>query len=140
MHHILSREAQDIDLLNGRMTPEKIALLVRTLGGVKAIDDIYLCGPEEMTAAARSVLEEMGAEPSRIHVELFSTGSAPPRAGARKPVPEADKGIPLTITHDGQSHALTLHDGRPCWKRRSVQASMCPIPAGVACAAPAARR
>ncbi len=30
VHHILSREAQDIDLLNGRMTPEKIALLVRT--------------------------------------------------------------------------------------------------------------
>lgn len=111
VHHILSREAQDIDLLNGRMTPEKIALLVRTLGGVKAIDDIYLCGPEDMTGAARTVLEEIGAEPSRIHVELFSTGSAPPRAGARKVAPEADKGVPLTITHDGQSHALTLHDG-----------------------------
>ncbi len=111
VHHILSREAQDIDLLNGRMTPEKIALLVRTLGGVGSIDDIYLCGPEEMTSAARAVLEAMGAEPSRIHVELFSTGSAPPRAGARKVAPEADKGVSLTITHDGQSHALTLHDG-----------------------------
>lgn len=111
VHHILSREAQDIDLLHGRMTPEKIALLVRTLGGVKAIDDIYLCGPEEMITAARAVLEEMGAEPLRIHVELFSTGAAPPRAGTRKVAPAADTGIPLTITHDGQSHALTLHDG-----------------------------
>ncbi|MCA3665657.1 MAG: hypothetical protein INF08_03450 [Methylobacterium sp.] len=46
VHHILSREAQDIDLLNGRLTPEKIALLVRTLGGVSAMNDIYLCGPE----------------------------------------------------------------------------------------------
>ncbi|MCA3649558.1 MAG: phenylacetic acid degradation protein, partial [Methylobacterium sp.] len=63
VHHILSREAQDIDLLNGRLTPEKIALLVRTLGGVSAMNDIYLCGPEEMTRAARSVLEEMGTVP-----------------------------------------------------------------------------
>jgi ring-1,2-phenylacetyl-CoA epoxidase subunit PaaE len=111
VHHILSREAQDIDLLNGRMTPEKIGTLVKTLGGVEAIDDIYLCGPEEMTKAARAVLQEMGAEPSRIHVELFTTG-APPRAGARKPPPEAeDKGIPVTLTHDGQSHAIQLHPG-----------------------------
>jgi ring-1,2-phenylacetyl-CoA epoxidase subunit PaaE len=111
VHHILSREAQDIDLLNGRMTPEKIALLVRTLGGVAAIDDIYLCGPEDMTRAARAVLEAMGAEPSRIHVELFSTGSAPPRAGARAEVSEAETGIPLTLTHDGQSHSLAILAG-----------------------------
>lgn len=111
VHHILSREAQDIDLLNGRLTPEKIALLVRTLGGVSAMNDIYLCGPEEMTRAARSVLEEMGTVPSRIHVELFSTGAAPPRSGARKVVAEADNGVSLTITHDGQSHSLMLHEG-----------------------------
>jgi ring-1,2-phenylacetyl-CoA epoxidase subunit PaaE len=112
VHHILSREAQDIDLLNGRMTPEKIGLLVRTLGGVEAIDDIYLCGPEEMTAAARAVLEKMGAQPSRIHVELFTTGAAPPRAGSRKPVAgAADTGLPLSLTHDGQSHQILLHPG-----------------------------
>lgn len=112
VHHILSREAQDIDLLNGRMTPEKIGLLVRTLGGVEAIDDLYLCGPEEMTMAARTVLEEMGAEPARIHVELFSTGSSPPRSGARNPVVEAaDTGIPVSLTHDGQSHQIKLHPG-----------------------------
>jgi ring-1,2-phenylacetyl-CoA epoxidase subunit PaaE len=111
VHHILSREAQHIDLLNGRMTPEKIAMLVKTLGGVDAIDDIYLCGPEEMTSAARATLEAMGAQPRRIHIELFSTG-APPRAGARKAAPRADQqGIPLGVTHDGQSHQITLHPG-----------------------------
>lgn len=112
VHHILSREAQDIDLLNGRMTPEKIGLLVRTLGGVEAVDDIYLCGPEEMTNAARAVLEKMGAEPARIHVELFSTGAAPPRAGARKAIAQVeDTGVPLTLTHDGKSHEIKLHPG-----------------------------
>lgn len=111
VHHILSREAQDIDLLNGRMTPEKIALLVKTLGGVEAIDDIYLCGPEEMTAAARTTLEAMGAQAERIHVELFSSG-APPAAGARKVATKSGQpGIPLHLTHDGQSHQISLVAG-----------------------------
>jgi ring-1,2-phenylacetyl-CoA epoxidase subunit PaaE len=111
VHHILSREAQEIELLNGRMTPEKIALLVKTLGGVGTIDDIYLCGPEEMTTSARVTLEDMGAAPGRIHVELFTTG-APPRAGARKiEVPQDAPGIPLGITFDGKSHQISLHPG-----------------------------
>jgi ring-1,2-phenylacetyl-CoA epoxidase subunit PaaE len=113
VHHILTRESQDIDLLNGRLTPEKIALLVTTLGGIATIDDIYLCGPEEMTKAARSTLEAMGAAADRIHVELFSTAGAPPAAGARKPRPsvKASDGLPLGITFDGQSHAIRLAPG-----------------------------
>jgi ring-1,2-phenylacetyl-CoA epoxidase subunit PaaE len=112
VHHILSREAQDIDLLNGRMTPEKIELLVRTLGGVQGIDDIYLCGPEEMTAAARAVLEAMGAQPSRLHVELFSSGTQPRRAGSSKTVIEVEEeGIPLSLTHDGQRHHIKMRPG-----------------------------
>jgi ring-1,2-phenylacetyl-CoA epoxidase subunit PaaE len=111
IHHILSRETQDIDLLNGRLDPVKVGLLVRTLGGIQAIDDIYLCGPEEMTSGARSTLEAMGAEPSRIHIELFSTGTAPPRA-RRVMVPTAETtGIPLIIVHDGQSRAIHLELG-----------------------------
>jgi ring-1,2-phenylacetyl-CoA epoxidase subunit PaaE len=111
VHHILSREAQDIDLLNGRITPEKIALLVRTLGGIEAIDDVYLCGPEEMITGAKAVLAELGAAPERIHVELF-TSNAPRAAGAKpKPASGAAPGIPLHLTHDGQSHAITLRPG-----------------------------
>lgn len=112
LHHVLSRETQDIDLLNGRLDPAKVGLLVRTLGGIEAIDDIYLCGPEDMTSGARSVLEGMGAEPSRIHVELFSTGSAAKRA-RRAPVADTAEaaGIPLTIVHDGQSRAIHLEPG-----------------------------
>ena len=111
VHHILSREAQDIDLLNGRLAPEKIALLVKTLGGVDALDDIYLCGPEAMTSAARATLEAMGADPSRIHVELFSAGT-PSRKGRQPVVPaSADMGVPISLTHDGKTHAFSLQQG-----------------------------
>lgn len=111
VHHILSREAQDIDLLNGRLTPEKIALLVKTAGGIEAVDDIYLCGPEAMIDGAKQVLAGMGAAPEQLHAELF-TSATPPRAGIRPKMAEtAAAGIPLTITHDGQRHAIALQAG-----------------------------
>jgi ring-1,2-phenylacetyl-CoA epoxidase subunit PaaE len=111
LHHVLSRETQEIDLLNGRLDPAKVGMLVRTLGGIEAIDDVYLCGPEEMTSGARTVLEEMGAEPGRIHIELFSTGTAPPRTKRAAVPAQQESGIPLTIVHDGQSKAIHLEPG-----------------------------
>src|SRR5947209_9461892 len=33
VHHILSREIQDVDLLHGRLTSEKVPALIRTAGG-----------------------------------------------------------------------------------------------------------
>jgi ring-1,2-phenylacetyl-CoA epoxidase subunit PaaE len=111
LHHVLSRETQDIDLLNGRLDPDKVGLLVRTLGGIAAVDDIYLCGPEDMTGGARATLEAMGAEHSRIHVELFTTGPATSRAPRAVVDQPAGSGLPLTIVHDGQSREISIEAG-----------------------------
>jgi ring-1,2-phenylacetyl-CoA epoxidase subunit PaaE len=110
LHHVLSRETHEIDLLNGRLDPAKVGMLVRTLGGIEAIDDIYLCGPEEMTSGARAVLEAIGAEPGRIHIELFSTGTTPSAKRTFVQV-QQESGIPLTIVHDGQSKDIRLEPG-----------------------------
>ena len=117
VHHVLSREAQEISLLSGRLSGEKIALLMKTLdpqmtrsGEINSIDDVYLCGPEEMSVEGRKVLEGLGIAAHRIHVELFATSA--PTAGDRKtPIKTGDVGTPVTITLDGQSHAMHLHAG-----------------------------
>lgn len=111
VHHVLSREAQEISLLHGRLTADKIALLMKTLGEGETVDDVYLCGPEEMSVEGRKVLEGLGIPANRIHVELFTTG-APPVAGKRKSAPkEGDRGVPVTITLDGQTQTFALHEG-----------------------------
>ena len=44
VHHILSREAQEIALLDGRIDTDKLAALLRTLPA-DDIDAAFLCGP-----------------------------------------------------------------------------------------------
>ena len=75
--HVLSRESQDIDILNGRVDGEKIALLARTIARPGEVDAYFLCGPYGLVEEDRAALLAAGAEPSRIKSELFSTDGAP---------------------------------------------------------------
>jgi ring-1,2-phenylacetyl-CoA epoxidase subunit PaaE len=69
--HILSRERQDLDILNGRLDREKLnALLPRVLGGA-AIDHAYVCGPFGMIDAAQTALAGLGLSPEQIQTERF---------------------------------------------------------------------
>ena len=46
--NILSRERQDVEILNGRINNRKGAELCRHLLDLKAFDEFFLCGPEAM--------------------------------------------------------------------------------------------
>lgn len=46
--HILSRESQDVDLFNGRITAQKCRDLARGVFDPLQIDEAFLCGPEQM--------------------------------------------------------------------------------------------
>ena len=78
--HVLSRESQDIDLLNGRIDAAKVALLARTLARPEEVDDYFLCGPYGLIEEGRAALLAAGADPARIKFELFSTDGAPQTA------------------------------------------------------------
>ncbi len=75
--HVLSRESQDIDLLNGRIDGEKVALLARTIVRPSEVDGYFLCGPYLLVEDGRAALLAAGADPSRIKSELFSTEGTP---------------------------------------------------------------
>jgi ring-1,2-phenylacetyl-CoA epoxidase subunit PaaE len=77
VHHVLSREAQEVPLLSGRIDGEKVAALLRTSVPVEEIDHAFLCGPGGMIAESRAALERLGLPPERIHVEYFSTDGMP---------------------------------------------------------------
>ena len=75
--HILSREHQDIDLLNGRLTREKCdALLERWIGGTK-IDAAFICGPQSMMHDVSESLAAHGLDRKNIKFELFAAAGAP---------------------------------------------------------------
>jgi ring-1,2-phenylacetyl-CoA epoxidase subunit PaaE len=74
--HILSRERTDADINHGRITGEKLNQLSQKLLPLTSVDEVFLCGPEEMIHAARTFLQDHGVPAERIHFELFNTSAA----------------------------------------------------------------
>jgi ring-1,2-phenylacetyl-CoA epoxidase subunit PaaE len=77
--HVLSREQQDIALLNGRLDAEKVGVLMRRLVPAD-VAHAFLCGPQPMIEGLQTALEGAGLAPERVHVERFTPG-----AGGRPP-------------------------------------------------------
>ncbi|HZB92748.1 MAG TPA: FAD-binding oxidoreductase, partial [Stellaceae bacterium] len=85
--HVLSREAQDVPALAGRIDAEKLTLLLGAVP-VAAIDHAFLCGPSALLEAAERTLRALGLPPERIHLERFTVeGAAAPR---QRPAPAAN--------------------------------------------------
>lgn len=71
IHHILSREKTDATINHGRINREKCTELEK-LVDFKGIDEIFLCGPEEMIFSVRDWLFQKNIDHTRIHFELFT--------------------------------------------------------------------
>lgn len=110
VHHVLSREAQEIPLLSGRITGDKVEALLRTVGAVEAVDDVFLCGPLGMIEEVKAALACLGVPEVRIHVEVFTPSGTPARASGPAPKAgvEAAPGATLTVRIDGLTHEVAM--------------------------------
>jgi ring-1,2-phenylacetyl-CoA epoxidase subunit PaaE len=77
--HVLSREEQESELLSGRIDRDRLQRLLATLVPVEQVDEWYVCGPFGMVTESRQTLLEAGADPARVHIELFHADPPPPR-------------------------------------------------------------
>jgi ring-1,2-phenylacetyl-CoA epoxidase subunit PaaE len=107
VHHILSREMQDVDVLHGRLTGDKVSALIRTAGGITAVDDVFLCGPLAMIEEVSATLVSLGLPGARIHREVFTT-ETPPRAIKPPALPEAREAVSLSVKLDGVLHNIAM--------------------------------
>lgn len=103
--HVLSREEQGSELLSGRLDRERLQRLLSSLVPVDSVDEWYLCGPFGMVTEGREVLLEAGADPSRVHVELFHAEAPPPRVRTAGPVGDA---ATVTVVLHGRSSTLAV--------------------------------
>ena len=88
--HVLSREAQDVAALSGRIDAAKIALFLRGIVPAASIDHAFICGPAALLDAAERTLAALGVPPGRVHVERFTIDGAP---APRRPPPRADAAL-----------------------------------------------
>lgn len=79
IYHILSREVADSDFLSGRIDSEKAKSFLRHIIPADRIDEIFLCGPEEMIMNVRETLINSGIDAKKIHFELFFSAASTER-------------------------------------------------------------
>jgi ring-1,2-phenylacetyl-CoA epoxidase subunit PaaE len=72
--HVLSREQQDIAMLQGHLDAEKLRLLMRNIVPVESVDHAFVCGPQPMIEGLEKALADLGMARDRIHVERFTPG------------------------------------------------------------------
>lgn len=115
--HLLSRQPQETELLNGRIDEAKVGELLRTLLPVPGIDEAFLCGPEGMIDAAQRALLAAGLAADRVHAERFHPDGAlaapsPPSREADLSLQPLDATAPfstqLEIVLDGKTHSLFM--------------------------------
>lgn len=110
--HVLSREAQDVPVLSGRIDAGRIRALAQGVVDMSDVDEAFLCGPEGMVAEIRTALGELGVASAAIRTELFTP--AAPRQNFR-PLPEgvdAEAVISrVSVTLDGKRHAFEMLAG-----------------------------
>lgn len=108
--HVLSREAQEAELLSGRLDAERLGRLLDALVPVDFVDEWFLCGPQAMVAGARELLLGRGVERRHIHSELFHVGDAPPPV--REAPPDAP-GVAVSAVLDGRRTDFDLAADAP---------------------------
>ncbi|HNR23284.1 MAG TPA: 2Fe-2S iron-sulfur cluster-binding protein [Steroidobacteraceae bacterium] len=131
-HFLMSREPQDIALLNGRIDGARVREFARVFFDPAAVDEFFICGPGSMNDDVAAALRELGAT-GRIHTEYFRVAAVPAApaapaaapasvsAAAPAPTPElaaagvaAGVGTRVTVLMDGRrrSFAMAAHDTR----------------------------
>ncbi len=113
--HILSRQAQEVDLLQGHIDADKVRAIVKALLPVGSMDEVFICGPEAMIDTTEATLLEAGVPQRQIHTERFTS----PTLAALSPVErraavaagqqKTEGGnITLTVVLDGKPNELRM--------------------------------
>ncbi len=106
--HVLSREAQDIDLLHGRIDRDKAGALLDQWVRLSDIDTAFICGPEGMMEAVIEALKARKFPDARIKVERFAA-SIPKHSHVARPLPEAAASeCEVTVIIDGSRKSFLL--------------------------------
>lgn len=113
--YIFSRQAQEVPLLEGRISKEKIIEIVDNLLPIKSMDEVFICGPEEMIDTVEDTLSDLGVPLDRIYTERFMAFD--PDFHTKNTVisdivyeQEKEKNIDISVLLDGVTHNVKISE------------------------------
>ena len=106
--HVLSREAQDIDLLHGRIDRAKADALLAHWVDLDRVEAVFVCGPDGMMQAVADALRARGVPESKIRIERFATSI--PKHERKTPAAAAPghSDCEVSVVLDGATRTFTL--------------------------------
>ena len=108
--HVLSREQQDLAVLNGHLDAAKVGLVMRAIVPVASVDQAFVCGPQPMIEGLEKALADLGMARERVHVERFTPGVG----GRPRPVvvpPSAQPKAIATVISEGARFDIPVAEG-----------------------------
>jgi ring-1,2-phenylacetyl-CoA epoxidase subunit PaaE len=111
--HVLSREKQDVELLNGRIDGARIkAMAKRGLIDLPGADGVFLCGPGEMIDDVAGALRSLGVPEDRIRFERFTPagGIEPKKAPSAATLQAVTQGVAVEVLLDGVRRNFQMAD------------------------------
>lgn len=110
--HVLSREAQDVAVLNGRLDGAKLRALLPSLADPGEVGQALICGPADMIDDLTETLADLGIPPTRIHSERFVPSADASRPRRVTPVPTTAAPFAIAaIVHEGKTTEVPVAAG-----------------------------
>jgi len=110
--HVLSREAQDIELLHGRIDRAKADAQLTHWLDLDHVDAVFVCGPDGMMQAVAEALKARDYPDAKVKIERFATSI--PRHEHR-PAKVAEPGhteCEVTVVLEGVTRTFALEKGK----------------------------
>ena len=106
--YVMSREQQDIELFNGRITEEKCSLFLKHWIAIDDIDVAFICGPEDMMHGVSRSLQAAGLAKEKIRIELFAASIPKHEHKPRKVEAGQAHHTEVTVIMDGNAASFTM--------------------------------
>lgn len=108
--HILSQQAQEVPLLEGRIDADKVRAIIAAFLPVASMDEVFICGPEAMMEATEQALLGAGVSAKAIRSERFSS----PTLDALSPEQRAQVKLGQAVhPSQGEVQLTVVLDGKP---------------------------
>jgi len=112
LHHVLSRETQDVELFSGRIDVERVEAMSKLgLINPETSNEVYICGPQQMSESLREHFLKTGIDETKVHVELFGTDEdREPKVISNDVSKVIEQGAEIEIVLDGVRRSVVMHD------------------------------
>ena len=110
--HVLSREAQDIELLHGRIDRAKADALLTHWLDLDQVDAVFVCGPDGMMQAVAEALKARGYPEPKVKIERFATSVPRHEHRPTKPAEPGHTECEVTVVLEGVTRTFTLEKGK----------------------------